>query len=175
MRKRGRPSSYTPEIAAEICERLADGESLRAICRDERMPDRSTVSSWVIKDVGGFSDQYTRARELGLEEIADSLTEISDDGTNDWMESNDPDNPGYRLNGEHVQRSRLRVDTRKWVLSKQLPKKYGDKQHVEMSGHLAVGDMTEDEIRAELAALTVTGVLQPEEPEHDENDISDLL
>lgn len=69
---------------------------------------------------------------MGLDEMADDVVEISDDGKNDWMQSNDPDNPGYRLNGEHQARSRLRVDTRKWYLSKLAPKRYGDK--LELSG-----------------------------------------
>ena len=55
--------------------------------------------------------------------MADETLEISDDGTNDWMK----DNEGYKVNGEHVARSRLRVDTRKWLLSKALPKIFGDK------------------------------------------------
>ncbi len=102
------------------------------------MPSRSSVSLWVVNDVEGFADQYARARELGLDEMAESLTEISDDGTNDWVDDNDPDNPGYKLNGEHVQRSKLRVDTRKWILSKLAPKKYGDKQDINLSGQVDV-------------------------------------
>ncbi len=138
MKKRDLPHAYTVEIAQEILERLAAGESLRAICRDVHMPSRSSVSLWVVNDVEGFADQYARARELGLEEMAESLTEISDDGTNDWVDDNDPDNPGYKLNGEHVQRSKLRVDTRKWILSKLAPKKYGDKQDINLSGQVDV-------------------------------------
>ena len=119
--------TYTPALAKAVCDRLAGGESLRAVCRDEGMPHHSTVLSWVRDDVNGFSDQYARAREIGYLLVADDLLEISDDGKNDWIATNDPENPGYRLNGEHVQRSRLRVDTRKWILSKMLPKIYGDK------------------------------------------------
>jgi hypothetical protein len=179
MNSPGRPSTFTPEIAAEICERLAAGESLRSICRDEHMPARSTVAQWHINDVQGFSAQYTHAREMGLDEIADELLDISDDGSNDWMERNDPDNPGYVLNGEHSSRSRLRLDTRKWYLSKLAPKRYGDKQAVELSGHLALGDMTEDEIRAELAALVGSGVVPtaPDQPQDDADDdyVCDLV
>lgn len=64
--------------------------------------------------------------------MADEVMDISDDGANDWMQRNDPDNPGYVVNGEHQARSRLRVDTRKWYLSKLAPKRYGDK--IELSG-----------------------------------------
>src|SRR5271157_3532722 len=114
--------TYTAELAAEICRRLADGESLRKICRDDGFPNEATIRTWALEDVNGFGTQYTRAREIGYFGLADELVEISDDGQNDWMETNDPENPGYRLNGEHVQRSRLRTDTRKWLLAKMLPK-----------------------------------------------------
>jgi hypothetical protein len=136
-KKLGRPSSYTPEIGEKICARLIDGESLRAICRDEDMPDRQTVTNWLIKDETFFG-QYTRAREAQADCLVDEILEISDDGRNDWMERRSEAEKGagvesgWVLNGEHVQRSRLRVDTRKWFASKVFPKRYGDK--VEHSG-----------------------------------------
>lgn len=147
MSKRGRKLTYTAEIGGEICRRLAEGESLRAICRDEGMPPESTVRAWALDDVQGFGAQYARARDIGLDAVAEELLEISDDGRNDWMEKfgKDGEAVGYELNGEHVQRSRLRVESRKWYLSKLAPKKYGDKQQVEVSGKvtlesLIVGD-----------------------------------
>lgn len=123
---------YTPQVAAEICKRLAEGESLRSICRDPVMPARTTVHEWVINDRDGFAAQYTHAREVGLDEMAEELLEIAADGSNDWMHRNDPQNPGYDFNGENVARSRLRVDTAKWYVSKLAPKRYGDK--LELSG-----------------------------------------
>ena len=67
--------------------------------------------------------------------MADELLEVADDGRNDWMERQD-DNGGtsWQANGEHIQRSRLRVDTRKWMLSKALPKVFGDKITQEVTG-----------------------------------------
>lgn len=121
---RGRPSSYTQEKADAICQRLADGETLRQVCRDEDMPAESTVRGWALDDVNGFCAQYTRAREIGYMSMADELLDISDDGENDYMANKD----GVKeYNGDHLNRSRLRVDTRKWLLSKALPKVYGDK------------------------------------------------
>ena len=64
---------------------------------------------------------------------AEEILEISDNGSNDWMVENDPDNPGYKLNGEHLQRSKLRVDTRKWIASKFKPNTYADKIKQELS------------------------------------------
>jgi hypothetical protein len=63
------------------------------------------------------------------------LLEISDDGRNDWMQRRGNDERGgWELNGEHIQRSRVRIDTRKWLLSKMLPKVYGDKSEVAGTG-----------------------------------------
>lgn len=156
----GRPSAYTPELAAEICERLAEGESLRAICRDDHMPSTSMVMRWALR-IDEFREQYAHARELGFDMMAEEVVEIVDE------------QPGTLDNGAtdsgEVANKRLRFDARRWYLSKLAPKKYGDKQAVELSGSLAVTDMTDDEIRAELAALTAGGVL----PVGD--DVSDLV
>lgn len=123
----GETSSYTPEVARDICEQLATGKTLREICRAEGMPPESTVRLWALDDREGFAAHYTRAREIGYHAMADDLLEIADDGRNDWMTRNSDDGAGWAVNGEHMQRSRLRVDTRKWMLSKALPKVYGDK------------------------------------------------
>lgn len=123
----GRPSQFSVDVASEICGRLASGESLRAICRDEGFPPESTVRGWVIDNVEGFSAQYARARELQLESWADEIVEISDDGTNDWMErATKGGDTETVIDHEHITRSRLRVDTRKWLLSR-LVTKFSDK------------------------------------------------
>jgi hypothetical protein len=121
-----RPSDYTPEIGIAICVELADGKSLRTVCRMEGMPCTKTIFNW-FRAHPEFLAMYTRAKEESADADAEDIKDIADDGRNDWMACNDPDNPGYKLNGEHVQRSRLRVDTRKWLASKLKPKKFGDK------------------------------------------------
>ncbi len=124
----GRPTDYTEELARRICSELATGRSLRDVCRDDDMPAESTVRLWVIEDRSGFSAQYTRAREIGYHAMADETLEIADDGTNDWTARQNADGESALVvNSDHIQRSRLRVDTRKWMLSKVLPKIYGDK------------------------------------------------
>jgi len=119
-------STYTEAIGDIICEGIAQGRSLRSICAEPGMPHASTVCKWV-----GlfplFATQYIRAREAQAETLAEETLAIADDGSNDWMQKNDPKNPGYEFNGEHVQRSRLRVDARKWFASKVYPKRYGEK------------------------------------------------
>lgn len=126
---------YTPELATHVCERLSAGESLRAVCRDESMPSTTTVMKWAA-EIPEFAEQYAKARTLLLQHHAEDLVDIADDGTNDWMERADKDGNciGWQVNGEHINRSRLRVDTRKWVLSKLLPKVYGERSAVEMTG-----------------------------------------
>lgn len=132
-KKLGRPTTYTKKLAAEICRRLAAGCMLRDIARDRDMPPESTVRTWANHDVEGFSAPYARAREIGYQAMADEIIEIADNATNDWMERQSRDGKERLvLNSEHVQRSKLRVDARKWLLSKALPKLYGDK--VEHSG-----------------------------------------
>ena len=129
----GRPSVYTDEISEEICERLASGQSLNRICKDEHLPHRATVMRWLLSDddmYKRFCDNYAKARDIQYQLMADDIIDIADDGVNDYVESSDPENEGYRLNGENIGRSRLRVDTRKWFMSKVLPK-FADKQQVE--------------------------------------------
>lgn len=86
------------------------------------------------QEIPEFTEHYAKARSMLLEHWAEDIIDISDDGSNDWMAANDPENLGYRLNGEHINRSRLRVDTRKWLLSKLAAKKYGDKSTTELTG-----------------------------------------
>jgi hypothetical protein len=130
----GRPSDYTAELAATICSRLAAGETLRAVCRDEDMPPESTVRGWALEDRDGFSAHYAKAREIGYMAMADEALEIADDGKNDTYKTEDG---AEATNHDVIARSRLRVDTRKWLLSKALPKVFGDKivqEHVGKDG-----------------------------------------
>lgn len=131
--KAGRPTIYSEELANKICSEIADGRSLRSICFEKDMPCKSSVFSWIATNKD-FKERYERACMERAEWLAEDLLEIADDGKNDWMENNDPDNPGYRANGEHINRSRLRVDTRKWIASKMYPKKYGDKVETTLKG-----------------------------------------
>lgn len=117
---------FTQDIFDEICERMSDGESLRDICKADDMPNKATVFRWLANDQA-LSDQYARAREVQADAIFDECLSIADNAENDWMERNAEGNEGWAVNGEHLQRSRLRIDTRKWMAGKLRPKKYGDK------------------------------------------------
>lgn len=144
----GRPTLYTPELAALICERMSRGLSLRQVCRSDDIPvDEVTVRGWAIQDVEGFSAPYAVAREAQMDAWADEILEVSDDGSNDWLDRELRDGRIERVvDTEHINRSRLRVDARKWIMSKIAPKKYGDKIQTEHSG--SIGVRHEDALQA---------------------------
>lgn len=124
--------AYTQSVADEICRRMAAGESLRQVCRSPEMPSASTVVDWA-RERPEFAAQYARAREALLEHWAEEIVDISDDGSNDWMEREGRDGRAETVvDHDHIARSRLRVDTRKWLLSKLAPRKYGDR--LELAG-----------------------------------------
>jgi hypothetical protein len=103
-----------------------DGESLRQICRDPQMPSKTSVMRWLAAHKS-FSDQYARARLEQAEGFADEILEIADDSRNDWIEREfGRGNVVEVPDREVTDRSKLRVDARKWLMSKMLPKKYGE-------------------------------------------------
>lgn len=145
----GRPTKYTEETGLYICSEMSKGRSLNKISKDEGMPALSTIFLWLTKHKD-FSDNYTKAIEARADCMFEEMLEIADDGTNDYMLTKEGDE---KFNSEHVNRSRLRVDTRKWMLSKMRPIKYGDKQQIEHSGNLNITDITDEELEAKIRAL----------------------
>lgn len=171
-----RPSEYTLEIAEAICAEMCAGKTVKAICAAEEMPSMSTVYRWLADPTKKeFWDLFAHAREVRMHRMADELEEIADDGSNDWMKNKFGDDV---LNTDHVQRSRLRVDTKKWLLGKLAPRTFGDK--------LAVGGdpdappiQTEAKVKLDLSGLSMeeldvlekvmrsTGAKLPQEEEED--------
>ena len=123
--KGGRPSSYTDEIGREICETIAHtSKGLRRLCEEkDHWPNQATIYDWRERNPQ-FDEQYVKARQRQADFFIEEIMEISDSIAND-IGSDDKGNPIQ--NTVHVQRSRLRVDTRKWIASKVYPKYYGDK------------------------------------------------
>lgn len=122
-----RPSTYDPQKAKSIIEQLSDGVPLRVICRQEGMPAWRTVYDWIAKDED-LAAHIARARELGYDAIAEECLDIADDGSNDYVEKERDDGSTYEaLNSEHIQRSKLRIETRLKLLAKWNPKKYGER------------------------------------------------
>ena len=89
-RKTGRPSLYTEALAAKICQRLAEGETLRSVCRDEAMPSKTTLLRWLADERNvDFRDQYAHAREMQADALFDEALEIADDASGDWAVDKD--------------------------------------------------------------------------------------
>jgi len=144
-----KPTKYSQAVLDRICDELAQGRPLTQICRGmaeegtELAP--RTVRDWANeKTVDGeptvraatVSAAIARAREAGEYALAEECLEIADDARNDWMQRNggEDEAPGYMLNGEHVQRSKLRIETRLKLLAKFNPKRWGDKVAHELTG-----------------------------------------
>ena len=126
-KKLGAPSTYTPELAAAICEHIAAGKSLRTIAALDGMPAQSTIMVWLDGKHPDFTEQYARAREAQADKLAEEILAIADDGRSDTYldaEGNE------KTDNEAIQRSKLRVEARKWLASKMAPKKYGDKMAI---------------------------------------------
>jgi transposase-like protein len=139
VRPVGRPEIYTQELADKVCEEIAQGYSMRTVCKADGMPNISTLFKW-IREKSEFSQQYAKATEERTEAMSEDLLDIADDGSNDLMRIQ-KGNETYEIeNKEVTNRSKLRVDTRKWLMSKMKPKKYGDKLDVLSDGKALVGN-----------------------------------
>ncbi len=136
----GRPQIYTKELADRVCHELAMGKSLRTVCKAEDMPAISTIFTW-FRTQEGFTEQYEKAKQEATDALAEEILDISDESSNDYKEEVRPDGSTYtKVNQENIQRARLRVDTRKWLMAKMKPKKYGDKVDVTSGGETIKGN-----------------------------------
>lgn len=147
----GNTTTFTQEIADKICEEIAtSSKSLRTICKGKDMPAVRTVLNWLSEgdktdakeEFRLFLHQYTRAREQQADFMAEEIIEIADDGSNDLMTITKGDASYEIENKEVTNRSKLRVEARKWIASKLKPKKYGDKVDLNHSGELKVTKLT---------------------------------
>jgi hypothetical protein len=134
--KIGRPTLYTKKLADDICLKIATtSTSVRQLCeRNPHWPNRDTIYQWRIKHKD-FADQYAQAKCQQAELLIDEIIEIADERSFDTTENND----GHLIpDHEYMQRSRLRIDTRKWIACKLIPKVYGDKIQNEHSGGITL-------------------------------------
>jgi hypothetical protein len=126
-----------PSLLESICLRTFEGESMRSIARDPDMPSRERIHKELVENAG-FAVQYARAREGLYQAWAEEILEIADDGTTDYVTRIGRNGHEYEaVDQEHIQRSRLRVDSRKWLLSKLLPKTFGDRVEHEHGGEVS--------------------------------------
>lgn len=135
-KEKGRPSYYTKHIADKIIFQLIEGKGLVEICKNEKMPCVRTVYYWLDNEkYEDFLHRYMRAREIQADILVDEILEIADDSSNDYITKIDKrGNTFEAVDHENINRSRLRVDTRKWYASKMRPKKYGDKLDLTSNG-----------------------------------------
>ncbi len=129
-RRIGRPSSYSPAIAAAICGRIAEGETLSAICREPGMPDRATVIRWQ-RDKDGFRGEYLRARAEAPHAWAD---EIVDEARG--------------VTAETAPAVRVRIHALMWIAGRMMPKVYGDRVQVDQGDGRAAAELSDDELAA---------------------------
>ena len=152
----GRPSGYTMEIGDVLCERLANGESLRRILSDDGMPSMSMVFRWLAADEL-FREQYTHARAAQADHDFDGLCDMADEP------------PEKKADGSvdigWVQHQRLRIETRKWAISKLAPKKYGEKVSTELTGAnggpIQTQDLSPNDICRRIAFALQLGMQKP--------------
>lgn len=117
------------QIMKNICDRIAtSSDGLRKICKEVGI-HVSTVREWIATDKD-LADLYARAKDEQMDYLADEIIEIADASENDTIHTEN----GAIPNGEWINRSRLKVDTRKWIMAKLKPKKYGDRVSTEISG-----------------------------------------
>lgn len=131
------PTKRTPEVVEAILERIARGEPLAAICRSEkRFPDPSAWLNWV-RDDETLAIAYQNARDRGADALAEECLQIADDsGFDAEIVTDAQGRQKVQINGEAVNRARLRVDTRLKLLAKWNPKRYGDRITNEHAGSI---------------------------------------
>lgn len=132
-----RPTIFTEQLAGEICERIADGESLHRICADPDMPSRSTVLLWLRSgERPEFLNQYLNAKDAKADYLADQILEIADgcEGAE---------------RGTEIQAAKLRIEARQWFAKVTAPKKYSERLAVDQkTEHRTTGEMTPEQARA---------------------------
>ncbi len=143
-----RPTSYTRELGDAVCELLMASGSLRAVCRNEGMPDRNTVMRWVVDDIDGFAAKYARAKDIGIDDFVEQTPEIADEPP--------PLTAQGSVDTGAVAHAKLRIETRRWLAERMAPKRYGLKQGLDLSntdGTLQVDEATRSARVAQLLAL----------------------
>lgn len=120
-----RPTDYTPELTDEICARIAEGRSLLSISKDEDMPAQATIYRWLFNNPK-FQEKYARAREAQADVLAEEIRDIADTPIIGEKVTTKGETK-ETVTGDTVDRSRLMVESRKWLAMKLKPKKYGDR------------------------------------------------
>ena len=142
---------YDAELAAKVLDLLAQSGSLRRVCRELGV-SRNSIIPWVVDNTEGFGDAYARAKEHGIDTLVEETLDIADDGSNDYMDAEH----GPALNSESIQRSKVRVETRRWLAERLAPRRYGLRQGLDVTssdGTLQMDDTARSARVAQLVAL----------------------
>lgn len=162
---------FSQQLADEICRRIVGGQSLASICDEEGMPSTSTVMYWR-HTKPDFKAQYEASREAQADAIFEELLEIADDGSNDWMEVQSAKGKiDIVLDKEHVQRSRVRIDTRFRMLEKMNSKRYGAK--VELDHRSGDGTMSPKNMNDQQKADKIAAILARAEAKRSKSKVDD--
>jgi len=148
MAKTGRPSTYTPEIAAIICDRISRGESLKSICNSPGIPDQVVVYGWLGRQPE-FAQMYARAREDQADTLADEIAALADEEPRMVVD----DKGVARIDSAWVQWQKNRVEARKWVAAKLKPKKWGER--IQVAGDADAPLKLDAEVNAEKLFKTI--------------------
>ena len=147
-------STYTAWAGETICAALAEGHSLLSICEAMGISYES-ARRWE-NDIPEHATNATRAREHGCHALAEQTLAIADTPLLGIVRTTKADGSIEERSEDMTAHRRLQIDTRKWLLSRWLPKVYGDK--VELAGSLTVkkaaADMTDDELLALAKGVT---------------------
>lgn len=167
----GRPSAYRPAIGKKICEEIAMGETIDAISKLKGMPQHRTIYSWRDKHPD-FAQMFARAREDQARAWADQLVSLIDNAECGYnvripLDSKDLERiekAGYvtfRFRRHHIDHAREMVSVRKWVMSKALPKEYGDRQALDVN--VSYEDKDDAELIADLRTSAEKAGVTPEQ------------
>ncbi len=146
-----RPSEYSQEKADAICERIADGESLRSICTSEEMPNKSTVFRW-LEAYPDFATKYAHARECQADTLADEIVLIADTTQIGVKTKTNEKGEVETTEADMIEHRKLRIAARQWTAEKLRPKKYGPK--LEIDQRTTLTDLTDEQLNARIAQLS---------------------
>lgn len=146
----GRHTEFSQEIVDIVCERIADGESLRSICGDVTLPSKATIFKWLSQNKD-FADQYAHARDAQADAMADDILHISNTpciGVKTTTKSTGIET----IEGDMIEHRRLQVDARKWLAARMAPKKYGDR--IDLNAKiLDITNLSDEELDKKLSEL----------------------
>jgi terminase small subunit-like protein len=133
---------YSPELADRVCELMIEGVSLRKICAMSGMPSRRSIFNW-FKDNEEFRERYGIARLMQIEYWSHEIIEIADDSSGDYIITEDG---RHVVDHENINRARLRVDARKWLMSKLHPQRYGDRVTTDVTVRRDMRELSDHEL-----------------------------